>query len=155
LYGLAKQIFETATSWYGFKPGEIFFDSTVFPLAIDMPMEPNVPGYTYRAFEAIKKMKADLKMKGVHCSLGISNSVRDLPGRRIGVCRAYVAKAMEYGLDAGIVNTAHHYGLIEPDKELLELVDAYAKMDGSPERLSRTMELMGKFCQENRKAAAS
>jgi methylenetetrahydrofolate reductase (NADPH) len=155
LYGFAKQIFETATKWYGFKPGEIFFDSTVFPLAIDMPMEPNVPGYTYRAFEAIKKIKADPEMKGVHCSLGISNSVRDLPGRRIGVCRAYVAKAMEYGLDAGIVNTAHHYGLIEPDKELLALIDAYAKMDGSPERLTKAMELMGKFCQENRKAAAS
>jgi cobalamin-dependent methionine synthase I len=153
LYSLAKRLFETATTQYGFKPGEIFLDSTVFPLAIDMPMEPGVPGYTYRAFETIKKIKADPKMKGVHCSLGISNSVRDLPGRRIGVCRAYVAKAMEYGLDAGIVNTAHHYGLIEPDAELLELIDAYAKLDGSNERLNTAMMLMGRFCQENRKPA--
>jgi methylenetetrahydrofolate reductase (NADPH) len=153
LYSLVKRIFETATTQYGFKPGEIFLDSTVFPLAIDMPMEPGVPGYTYRAFETIKKIKADPKMKGVHCSLGISNSVRDLPGRRIGVCRAYVAKAMEYGLDAGIVNTAHHYGLIEPDAELLELIDAYAKLDGSNERLNTAMMLMGRFCQENRKPA--
>jgi cobalamin-dependent methionine synthase I len=151
LYSLAKRIFETATTQYDFKPGEIFLDSTVFPLAIDMPMEPGVPGYTYRAFETIKKIKTDPKMKGVHCSLGISNSVRDLPGRRIGVCRAYVAKAMEYGLDAGIVNTAHHYGLIEPDAELLELIDAYAKLDGSNERLNTAMMLMGRFCQENRK----
>jgi len=151
LYSLAKRLFETAATQYGFKPGEIFLDSTVFPLAIDMPMEPGVPGYTYRAFETIKKIKADPKMKGVHCSLGISNSVRDLPGRRIGVCRAYVAKAMEYGLDAGIVNTAHHYGLIEPDAELLELIDAYAKLDGSNERLNTAMMLMGRFCQENRK----
>jgi hypothetical protein len=58
---------------------------------------------------------------------------------------------MEYGLDAGIVNVAHHYGLIEPAAELLELVDAYAKMDGSPERLNKAITLMGKFCQENRK----
>ncbi len=153
LFSLANQIFDKAVGGYGFKSEQIFFDSTVFPLAIDMPMEPNVPGYTYRAFETIKKIKSDPKLKGVHCSLGVSNSVRDLPGRRIGVCRAYVAKAMEYGLDAGIVNVAHHYGQTEPAPELLELVDAYAKMDGSAEKLNRAMELMGKFCQENRKPA--
>ena len=153
LYSLAERIFDKAVGEYGFKPGEIFFDSTVFPLAIDMPMEMNVPGYTYRAFETIKKIKSDPKMKGVHCSLGVSNSVRDLPGRRIGVCRAYVAKAVEYGLDAGIINVAHHYGSVEPDPGLLELVDAYAKMDGSAERMGKAMELMGKFCQENRKPA--
>ncbi len=151
LYSLARQIFAKAVGEYGFTPGEIFFDSTVFPLAIDMPMEPNVPGYTYRAFETIKKIKSDAKMKGVHCSLGVSNCVRDLPGRRVGICRAYVAKAMEYGLDAAIVNVAHHYGQVEPDAGLLELVDAYAKMDGSAESLNRAMELMGKFCRENRK----
>ncbi|MGA2069748.1 MAG: methylenetetrahydrofolate reductase C-terminal domain-containing protein [Sedimentisphaerales bacterium] len=153
LYSLAKKIYAEAVGQYGFKPGEIFFDSTVFPLAIDMPMEPGVPGYTYRAFEAIKKIKSDPAMKGVHCSLGISNSVRDLPGRRIGVCRAYVAKAMEYGLDAGIVNVAHHYGRVPADPDLVALVDAFAKMDGSAEATNKSMMLMGKFCQENRKAS--
>jgi methylenetetrahydrofolate reductase (NADPH) len=153
LYSLAKRIYEKAVGGYGFKPEEIFFDSTVFPLAIDMPMEPGVPGYTYRAFEAIKKIKGDSAMKGVHCSLGISNSVRDLPGRRIGVCRAYVAKAMEYGLDAGIVNVAHHYGRVPGDPDLVALVDAFAKMDGSAEATNKAMMLMGKFCQENRKAS--
>jgi cobalamin-dependent methionine synthase I len=153
LYSIAKQIYDEAAVEYGFTPDEIFFDSTVFPLAIDMPMEPNVPGYTYRAFETIKRIRSDPKMKDVHCSLGISNCARDLPGRKIGVCRAYVAKAMEYGLDAAIVNVGHHYGMVEPDAELLELVDAYAKMDGSAERLNKAMELMGKFCRENRKQA--
>ncbi len=152
LYGLAQQIFARAVGQYGFRPGEIFFDSTVFPLAIDMPMEPGVPGYTYRTFETIKKIKNDPQMKGVHCSLGVSNSVRDLPARKIGVCRAYVAKAMEYGLDAGIVNTAHQYGSVEAPPELLELVDAYAKMDGSMDRMTKAMELMSQFCRENRKS---
>ncbi|MHC4911813.1 MAG: methylenetetrahydrofolate reductase C-terminal domain-containing protein [Planctomycetota bacterium] len=151
LYSLARQLFEAAVDKYGFEPGEIFFDSTVFPLAIDMPEESNMPGRTYRAFETIKKIKSDPNMKGVHCSLGISNCVRDLPGRRIGVCRAYVAKAMEYGLDAGVVNVAHHYGLVEPAPDLLELVDAYAKMDGSPERMNKAVTLMGKLCEQNRK----
>ncbi|UCG59212.1 MAG: dihydropteroate synthase [Phycisphaerales bacterium] len=151
LYSMAKQIFHAAVERYGFDSGQIYFDSTVFPLAIDMPMKPNVPGYTYRTFETIKRIKGDAEMKGVHCSLGVSNCVRDLPGRKIGVCRAYVAKAMEYGLDAAIVNTAHYYGSVEPAPELLELVDAYAKMDGSAARTSRAMELMGKFCHQSRK----
>ncbi len=151
LYSLAKQLFEAAMR-HGFRPEQIFFDSTVFPLAIDMPMEPGVPGYTYRTFETIRKIRNDPQMKGVHCSLGVSNSVRDLPARKIGVCRAYVAKAMEYGLDAGIVNTAHQYGSVEAPPELLELVDAYAKLDGSMEKTGKAMELMAQFCRDNRKA---
>jgi len=153
LYSLAKQIFDTAVNKYGFKPQEIFFDSTVFPLAIDMPMEPAVPGYTYRAFETIKKIKTDPEMAGVHCSLGISNCCRDLPGRKVGICRAYLAKAMEYGLDAAIVNVSHHYGQKEPAPELLELVDAFAKMDGSADKQMQAMELMGNFCRQIRKPA--
>jgi len=151
LYSLAKQIFEEAIGQYDFKPEQIFFDSTVFPLAIDMPMEPNVPGYTYRTFETIKKIKSDPAMTGLHCSLGISNCARDLPVRKIGICRAYLAKAMEYGLDAAIVNVAHHYGSVEPAPELLELVDAFTKMDGSMERTNKAMELMSKFCQQAKK----
>jgi len=150
LYSLAGQMFEKATGDFGFKPGEIFFDTTVFPLAIDMPMEPGVPGYTYRAFEAIKRIRSDPAMAGVHCSLGISNCARDLPARKVGICRAYLAKAMEYGLDAAIVNPAHHYGRVEPAPELLELVGAYAEMDGSPAATARAMELMGRFCRDSR-----
>ena len=56
-------------------------------------------------------------------------------------------------LDAAIVNVAHDYGLVEPVVELLELVDAYAKMDGSAPSLNKAMELMGKFCRESRKPA--
>jgi cobalamin-dependent methionine synthase I len=153
MYSLAKRIFENAVGKYGFKNAEIFFDSTVFPLAIDMPMEAGVPGYTYRTFETIKKIKSDPKMKGVHCCLGVSNCARDLPGRKVGLCRAYLAKAMEYGLDAAIVNVAHHYGQVPPDAELLQLVDAYAEMDGSAERMNRAVELMSKFCRENRKSS--
>lgn len=150
LYSLAKQIFTEACSKYGLKPEEIFFDSTVFPLAIDFPIEPGVPGYTYRAFETIKRIKADPDMEGVHFSLGVSNCFRDLPARKIGVCRAYIAKAMEYGLDAAIVNTAHKYGVVEADPELVKMVDAFAKMDGSAEPMNEAMMLMGKFCQQSR-----
>ncbi len=150
LYSLAKQLFDKAVNEYGFRAAEIFFDSTVFPIAIDMPMEPGVPGYTYRAFETIKRIKSDPVMKGAHCSLGVSNCARDLPARKVGICRAYVEKAMEYGLDAGIVNVAHHFGEKPADAELVRLVDAFAKMDGSPEKTNEAMMLMGQFCADSR-----
>ena len=102
----------------------------------------------------LKKIKADPVMKGVHCSLGVSNCMRDLPGRKVGLMRAYVAKAMEYGLDAGIVNVAHHLAEIPPDAELVKLVDAYANMDGSTERMTEPMMLMAKFCQDAKKPKA-
>jgi len=151
LYSLAKQIFDEAIGKYGFGPEEIFFDSTIFPLAIDMPMQPGEPSYTYKTFETIKKIKNDPDMKGVHFIGGITNCARDLPGRKIGVMRAFVHKAMEYGMNAGIVNVKHHLSEGEATAELLQLVDAYAKMDGSAERLNEAMALMSKFCQESRK----
>jgi cobalamin-dependent methionine synthase I len=152
LYRLAGEIFNEAVGRFSFKPAEIFFDSTIFPLAIDMPMEPGQSSYTYKTFEAIKKIKSDPQMNGIHFIGGISNCARDLPARKTGICRAYVAKAMEYGLDAVIANPAHHYGSVNPDADLLELVDAYAKMDGSAEKLNKAMMLMAEFCRQCRKA---
>jgi cobalamin-dependent methionine synthase I len=154
LYNLAKTIYDAAVNKYGFKPSEIFFDSTVFPLAIDMPMQPGVPSYTYRTFNTIKKIKTDPQLRKCHFSLGITNCVRDLPGRKIGVARAYVEVAMKYGLDAGIVNASHKYGLQAADPELVELVEAYANMDGSNEKLNEAMKLMGRFCAKNRKTVS-
>ena len=63
---------------------------------------------------------------------GATSTDEVLPARKTGVCRAYIAKAIEYGLDAAIVNTSHRYCLVEPDLDLLEMVDAFAKIDGSP-----------------------
>ncbi|MCE5339945.1 MAG: methylenetetrahydrofolate reductase C-terminal domain-containing protein [Planctomycetaceae bacterium] len=153
LFNLAKTIYDAAMK-HGFKADEIFFDSTVFPLAIDMPMQPGVPGYTYRTFNTIKKIKTDPQLKNCHFSLGVTNSVRDLPARKIGVTRAYVEVAMRYGLDAGIVNASHHLGNVPADPDLVKLVEAYADLDGSSEKLNTAMMLMGEFCQKNRKPTA-
>ena len=88
---------------------------------------------------------------GIDFTGGISNCARDLPGRKIGICRAYVAKAMEYGLDSGIVNPAHHFGESDANPELLGLVSAYANMDGSTEKMTDAMMLMGQFCASAKK----
>jgi len=150
LFSLARKIFQAAAGKYGFQADDVFFDTTVFPLAIDMPMSPGQSGYTYRAFETIRRIMNDPDMQGVHTSLGISNCVKDLPGRKIGVCRAYLALAQQYGLDAAIVNVMHDYGLKAAPPELLELVEAFALQDGTPEASQRAMEIMGNFCRTAR-----
>jgi cobalamin-dependent methionine synthase I len=150
LYLLAKRIFDEAAGRYGFKAGEIFFDPTIYPLAIDMPMQAGEAGYTYKTFEVIRKIKSDAQMRGVHFTGGITNCARDLPGRKIGIMRAFVHKGMEYGLDSGVVNVKNHLEEGEADFDLVKLVEAYANMDGSMEKLNEAMMLMGKFCQESR-----
>jgi cobalamin-dependent methionine synthase I len=150
LFEIAEKIFDAAVG-NGFKPTEIFFDCTVFPLAIDMPMQPGVPGYTNVTFETIKMIRNDSKMKDVHFTMGVSNSSRDLPARKIGIMRAYVHCAMKRGADAGIVNPKHKLYAGEPAQELIDLVEAYAAMDGSPEKSTDAMMLMGKFCREAKK----
>lgn len=151
LHGMARTMFRAAVNDFGFKPGDIFFDSTVFPLAIDMPLTPDVPGYTYRTFETVRRIKNDPGLKGVHQSLGITNAVRDLPGRKTGVCRAYLATAQEYGLDAAIVNVTHDYGKRPPAPELMDFVRVFAEQDGSAAAAERVVEVMLRFCQANRK----
>lgn len=151
LFNIAEKIFDQAVDKYGFKPTEIFFDCTVFPLAIDMPMQPGAAGYTYRTFETIKKIRNNPKMKDVHFTMGVTNSARDLPARKIGIMRAYVHCAMKRGADAGIVNPKHKLHEGQPAQDLIDLVEAYAAMDGSAEKNTDAMMLMGKFCQEAKK----
>jgi cobalamin-dependent methionine synthase I len=150
LLALARELFQSATGRFGFAPSDIFIDSTVFPLAIDVPMDAEKPGFTYRTFETIRRIKADPAFKGVHLSLGVTNSVRDLPGRRTGVCRAYLAKAMALGLDAAIVNVLHDYGQRPPASDLLAFVEAFVRQDGAPAAVQRALDAMMNFCRANR-----
>ena len=148
-YSSARQIFSAAVDRFGFKAEQVFFSLPVTPLAGDTP-QAGTAGDTYRIFKTIKKIKSDPIMKDAHFILSISNSSRDLP-REVGVCRAYAAKAMEYGLDAGIVNTAHRYGMSPAAGDLLKLADAYAKMNGSAEKIEAARSLMDKLSKKGKK----
>ncbi|MBM4025099.1 MAG: hypothetical protein FJ280_06765 [Planctomycetes bacterium] len=109
------------------------------------------PGHTFSAFETIRRLRTDSHTQRSHSLLRIDTAAGELPGRALGVCRAYAAKAMEYGLDAAFVNPALHYGQEPADAGLLALVDAYVKMDGSPERARVVRESMAKFCAQTQK----
>jgi len=147
---LAKQVVSKATANYGFVPAEIVIELSVVPIAEDKDAEPNAAGFTCRTFETIRRIRRDRRFKGVHVALQVDNSGRNFPARKIGLCRAYAAKAMEYGMDAVIADIGLNYGMSEPDEELLELVDAFAKLDGSSQSRDKARKLMDDFCSRNR-----
>ncbi len=132
LYLSARQVFQKAVVDYGFRPGQIFFELEICPLVSDLQQNDNVPGHTHIMFEAAKKIANDRKMAGVHCVMRPAIAARKLR-RGIGITRAYVSRALEYGFDAAYVNIALQYGKIEPDLELLKIADAFIKMNGSSE----------------------
>ena len=149
IHAMAVEIFDKAIA-NGFAADDIYYDTMVFPIAIDMPMMPGDTGYTYNTMQALKAIMTDEKMKGVHTSIGLSNSVQNLPGRKIGVCRAYMHVARKYGLDGAIVNVFHDYDNSEVDQELVDLVEVFADLDGSQENTDKAMMVMADFCQKCR-----
>ena len=118
----------------------------------DKGQEPNSPSQTYITFEAMRRIRQDAQMKGVKTLLSTTAIMKGLPGRKIGVCRAYVEKAQRYRLDAIAANVMQDFGLVESAPELLELVDAFARQDGTAQANKRATELMEAFCRANQKA---
>ena len=145
-FDLAKQVFNKAVKEYQFKPEQIFFDTVAAALMKDMPESPGIANHTYKAFRIIKNIKRNPAMKRSHCLFKINQATLDIPSRKVGVTRAYVAKAMEYGLDAAFVDVTRHYGESPADAKLLQLIDAYAEMDGSPEKRQNAEKRMSSFC---------
>jgi hypothetical protein len=145
-FDMAKQFYNKVVTEYHFKPDQIFFDTVAAALMKDMPESPSIANHTYKAFRIIKNIKRDPAMKKGHCLLKINQATAGIPSRKVGVARAYVAKAMEYGLDAAFVDVTHHYGESPADSKLLQLIDAYAEVDGSPEKRNNAEKLMSSFC---------
>ena len=145
-YDLAKQFFNKAVNEYQFKPGQIFLDTVAAALMKDMPDSSGIANHTYKAFRIIKNIKRNPSMKSSHCLLKINQATDGIPTRKVGVARAYVAKAMEYGLDAAFVDVTRHYGESPADAKLLQLIDAYAEMDGSPQKRHDAEKRMSRFC---------
>jgi hypothetical protein len=148
---IAKQLVNKAVNEYIFKPEQIFFDTVAAALMKDMPGSPGIANQTYKAFRIMKNIKRDSATKKCHCLLKTRQAMYGIPSRTVGVCRAYVARAMEYGLDAAFVDVTHHYGESSADPKLLELIDAYVEMDGSPGKRQNAENLMSGFCAGSKK----
>ena len=149
LVDAAKKAFKKYTG-LGFGADDIFFELPIVPLSKDIPESPTDTSATHLAFETIKRIKADRSLKKTHCFLRISIASVGMP-RSIGVCRAFAARAMEIGMDAGVVNIAHRYGFSPAAAGLLSLIDAYANADGKEENHKDLVEKANKLFNANKK----
>ena len=149
---LARKLFQTATERYNFGPDDVLLEVPIQPLMQDKPQCKDMPSRTYVTFEAIRRIMHDAGMKGVHTMLSVADSAKGLPGRKIGVCRAYVAQAQARGLDAISANVTHDYGLVESAADLMELVDSFGRQDGSSQQDELAAANMEAFCRANQKA---
>jgi hypothetical protein len=138
----AKEIVNKAINEYRFMPEQIFFDAGTAALMKDLPESPDIANQTYKAFRVMKRIKGDSATKKCHCLLNTNLAMFGVPSRAVGVCRAYVARAMEYGLDSAFVDVTRHYGESPADPKLLELIDAYVEMDGSADKRANAEKLM-------------
>jgi 5,10-methylenetetrahydrofolate reductase len=147
----AKQLVNEAVNEYQFKPEQIFFDAGAAALMKDMPESPGIANQTYKAFRIMKNIKSSPATKKCHCLLNTGLAMFGIPSRAVGVCRAYVARAMEHGLDAAFVDVTRHYGESPADPKLLQLVDAYVEMDGTAEKRDNAEKLMSSFAASGKK----
>lgn len=145
LHKRAQSIQELATSQHGFKAGDIIVECRVLALADDKAEMPDVPSHTHVIFNAIQRIKQDRHLKQLHCCLAVNDATAKLPGRKIGVCRAYVAAAMEYGMDACIADAQKAYGESPADGQLQAMVTAFAHMNGAADQAQEAKERLDKF----------
>lgn len=135
MYEAAKTIFREAIK-NGFQPKEIFFDTVTLGITFDSPVSELgefKPSHTYNSFNAIKKIMTDPEMKGVNTVLGVSNWSHDVRRRRIGHNRAFIEVARRYGLNSVIIDVTQEYGIKPAPKELVQLVEMFASLDGGEE----------------------
>ena len=141
----ALEFFREAKA-HGLQPAQIFYDTTVIPLAIEFSRF-DQPGFNHVNLKAIRRIMNNPEMQGVNTILGITNLTRDFPpGRKIGLLRAFLQIAMEAGLNAAIVDARQGFG-IKPvgDEEILDIVRAFTDLDGSPEAYERMQQAYRKY----------
>jgi hypothetical protein len=145
LHKRAQSIHELATTQHGFKAGDIILECRVLALADEKTDTPDVPSHTHVIFNGIQRIKQDRQLKHLHCCLAIDDATAKLPGRKIGVCRAYVAAAMEFGMDAYIADAQKAYGESPADDQLQAMVTAFAQMAGGADQAEAAKEGLDKF----------
>jgi methylenetetrahydrofolate reductase (NADPH) len=154
LHARAHSIYELATQQYAFKPNDVIVECQVLALASEPVDLPAKPSHTHIIFHALQRIMQDKHLKQIHCCLAVNDATTKLPGRKIGVCRAYVAAAMGYGMNACVADAQRAYGETPADAQLTALVNAYAQMDGSQDKARQAKGLMDKFCSATAKPKA-
>lgn len=145
----AAKLFHLATKRYGFDAQDIFFEVDSASLINDIAAV-DKRSVTYTAFETIKRIKADRMLRHANCIIRPSLAAMKMP-RSVGVLRAYIAEAMQYGLDAAFVDMQRNFGLVEADEKLMALVALFAKINGSSHAAENARSALDEFCEKNAK----
>jgi cobalamin-dependent methionine synthase I len=138
----AAREMRTLTRDAGFEADDLFFDTVTMGIATDGcfdPMGNLKPSHTHNSFHAIEAIRRDPDLSACHAVLGASNWVYGAKKRRIGHLRAYIAVAMQYGLDAAIVDVAKKFGVEPAPPELMEFVEGFVALDGGPDSMMSYM----------------
>jgi 5-methyltetrahydrofolate--homocysteine methyltransferase len=99
-FAVAKRIYDLATTKYGIKPEDLFFDTLTFTIGSG---DEEFRTAAVETIEAIRKIKQNLP--GAKTILGVSNISFGLaPHSRHILNSVFLHKAVEAGLDAAIVN---------------------------------------------------
>lgn len=135
----AETMFELATR-SGFRSNELFFDTATLGISTDGCIDAagNIkPSHTHNCLNAIKRIRQNQKMEGVHILLGVSNWGYGVRRRRVGHIRAFTSVAQAHGLDAAIADPALGLGQKPAAPELVALVELFASLDGSEDSMDR------------------
>lgn len=125
-YETSKKFVKMLREKTGIKNEQIFLDPGLPPVGAD------TQGLVNMGLDAIKLIRADEDLKGVHISVGLSNFAWGTPkDLRAKLERAYLSVAGELGLDFSISNPEHNPSPLEMDDELVVGLKA-ALNDGRP-----------------------
>ena len=151
---LARKYLDKAVKEYQFKPDNVYLDPKATSLTANITDNTDNAGKTYDTFRLIKEIKRTPAFKKSHCLIRLNQATEGIKNRKVGVNRAYVAKAMEYGLDAAFVDTTHHYGQNPADPGLIKVIDAFTQIDGSVQKANEVRELIGPLVKDKKKDPA-
>ncbi len=134
-FGICKRAYEILTQQVGFDPTDIIFDPNVFAVATGIEGHNR---FAINFIEATKLIKQHLP--GALVSGGISNLSFSFRGNdvvREAMHSAFLYKAIQVGMDMGIVNAGQLAVYEDIDKELLERVEdvLWDRREDATERL--------------------
>jgi 5-methyltetrahydrofolate--homocysteine methyltransferase len=116
-FEVAKRIYDIVVNEYGIPPGDLMFDTLVFPLSTGQEQTRKSAIATFEALRLIKQ-----NLPGALTHLGLSNCSFGLsPYTRQVLNSVYLHYAIEYGLDSAILHAAKIMPLASIDEKGKEL----------------------------------
>lgn len=118
---ISRHAYRLLTEEVGMEPGDIIFDTNIFPIGTGLPEHNNYAVEFFDAVRELKRLYPNAKTSG-----GVSNVSFSFRGNdvvREAVNAVFLYHAIKAGLDMGIVNAGQLQVYEEIPKDLLELVE--------------------------------